>query len=318
MTATPGTGAEAMRRLSLNQWTVRNVGVREAVEGCARHGIGAIGLWREHVAAFGLDATAKLVDEAGLRVSSLCRGGFFGRPGWLEDNRTAVDEAAGLGAACLVLVPGGLDPGSRLPGDNSNKLRNEGPHAGGKSHADGTSLASGRLAAARERVAAAVAELVPYARERGVRLAIEPMHPVYCADRGVVSTLKQALDMAAPHPAEAVGVVVDTFHLWWDPEVTEQIARAGREDRIASFQVSDFLCPLPADVLLGRAMMGEGVIDFGPLCEAVTKAGYRGDVEVEIFNADVWAADPDEVLATMKERYARLVAPALSLANHLR
>lgn len=284
---------EGIRRLSLNQWTIRNADVREAVEGCARHGIGAIGLWREHVAEFGLTATAALVREAGLRVSSLCRGGFFGRPGWLEDNRAAVDEAAELGAECLVLVPGGLFP-SDLPSDNSNKRR------GGRG--------GDRLTAAREHVAAAVAEVVPYARERGVRLAIEPMHPVYCADRGVVSTLKQALDMAAPHPAETVGVVVDTFHLWWDPEVTEQIARAGREGRIASFQVSDFLCPLPADVLLGRAMMGDGVIDFGPLCEAVANAGYRGDVEVEVFNADVWAADPGEVLATMKERYAALIA----------
>jgi sugar phosphate isomerase/epimerase len=151
-----------------------------------------------------------------------------------------------------------------------------------------------------------------------VRLAIEPMHPMYCADRGVVSTLRQALDMAAPHPAAVVGVVVDTFHLWWDPEVEEQIARAGRENRIASFQVSDFLSPLPADVLLGRAMMGDGVIDFGPLCRAVAATGYDGDVEVEIFNADVWAADPGDVLATMKERYARLVVPALSRGNHLR
>jgi sugar phosphate isomerase/epimerase len=276
-------------RLSLNQWTIRDAHVREAVEGCGRHGIEAIGLWREHVADFGLDATAKLVREAGLRVSSLCRGGFFARPGWLADNRAAIDEAATLGAACLVLVPGGL------PADNSNKR------------------GAGSLAAAREHVADAVAELVPYARERGVRLAIEPMHPMYCADRGVVSTLRQALDMAAPHPAATLGVVVDTFHLWWDPEVEEQIARAGRENRIASFQVSDFLSPLPADVLLGRAMMGDGVIDFGPLCRAVAATGYDGDVEVEIFNADVWAADPGDVLATMKERYAALIAAQIAV-----
>jgi sugar phosphate isomerase/epimerase len=295
--------AESMDRLSLNQWTVRNWTVREAVEGCARHGIGAIGLWREHVANAGLAATAKLVRDAGLRVSSLCRGGFFGRPGWLADNKAAIDEAAELGAACLVLVAGGLSF------DNSNKRG---------WRAAGASAGSGVLAAARQHVAEAVAELVPHAAGRGVRLAIEPMHPMYCADRGVVSTLKQALDMAAAYPADAVGVVVDTFHLWWDPDTEAQIARAGRDGRIASFQVSDFLCPLPADMLLGRAMMGDGVIDFGPLGEAVAKAGYRGDVEVEIFNADVWAADPDVILATMKERYAGLVAPALSTRNHLR
>lgn len=283
--------SRAISRLSLNQWTIRNAGVREAADGCVRHGIGAIGLWREHVAETGLSATAKLLGDTGLRVSSLCRGGFFGRPDWLADNRAAVDEAAALGAACLVLVPGGLP---EVRSDNSNK-------SGG---------GGGRLRYARDHVAAALAELVPYAAARGVRLAIEPMHPVYCADRGVVSTLKQALDLAAPHPAGAVGVVVDTFHVWWDPELPAQIARAGRENRIAGYQVSDFLCPLPADVLLGRAMMGDGVIDFAPITEAVTRAGYQADIEVEIFNAEVWAARPDDVLATMTERFSALIAPS--------
>ena len=135
---------------------------------------------------------------------------------------------------------------------------------------------------------------------------------MYCADRGVLSTLRQALDLAAGYPAGAVGVIVDTFHLWWDPEVGDQIQRAGREGRIAGYQVSDFLMPLPADVLLGRAMMGDGVIDFEPLCQAVTAAGYQGDIEVEIFNADVWAADPDDVLARLKDRYETLIAKWLT------
>jgi sugar phosphate isomerase/epimerase len=272
----------ASDRLSLNQWTVRRWTVREAVDGCARHGIGAIGLWREHVADHGVGRTADLVKDAGLRVSSLCRGGFVNRPGWLEDNKCAIDEAAALGASCLVLVVGGLPDGSR------------------------------DLAAARTQVVEAIAALEPIAASAGVRLALEPMHPVYCADRGVLSTLSQALDVAAKHPAATVGVVVDTFHLWWDPGVEAQIARAGRADRIASFQVSDFLVPLPADVLLGRAMMGDGVIDFAPFCEAVSAAGYDGDIEVEIFNADVWAADPDEVLAQLKHRYATLITPHIT------
>jgi sugar phosphate isomerase/epimerase len=256
-------------RLSLNQWTTRPLSVTEAVDACVRHEIPSIGLWRDHVAAHGLSATAALVRSAGLRVSSLCRGGFFNRPGWLDDNRRAIEEAAALEAACLVLVPGGLE---------------------GKD-----------LAGAREQVATALATLVPYASEQGVWLAVEPMHPMYCADRGVISTLGQALDVAPPE----VGVVVDSFHVWWDPDVLPHIARAG--SRIASFQLSDFLDPLPADVLLGRAMMGDGVISFGPLVAAVEAAGYTGDVEVEIFNADVWAADPDEVLVTMKSRFSTLV-----------
>ena len=292
-------------RLSLNQWTVRGWGVREAVDGCARHGIGAIGLWREQVADFGLARSAALARDAGLRVSSLCRGGFFNRPGWLDDNRAAIDEAAELGAACLVLVVGGLPP----PPARSAQRGSPPPPA--RPGQPGLPPPPADLAAARAHMRDAVAELVPYAAERGVRLALEPMHPMYCADRGVLCTLAQALDIAAAHPPRTVSVMIDTFHLWWDPEVLTQLARAGREQRIAGFQVSDFLVPLPADVLLGRAMMGDGVIDFGPLCRAVTKAGYTGDVEVEIFNADIWAADPDDVLALMKARYQALIAPAL-------
>ncbi|MGW0479705.1 sugar phosphate isomerase/epimerase family protein [Nonomuraea sp. NPDC003214] len=279
--------------LSLNQWTTRRWTLPEAVDGCVRHGLEAIGLWREKVAEHGLARSARLVRESGLRVSSLCRGGFLtagelsgerGRAA-LDDNRRAVDEAAELGAACLVMVVGGL-PGV-TPG--------EPPPAG----------FSRDVAGARQRVAEALAALAPYAGERGVRLALEPLHPVYCPDRAVLSTLGQALDLALAHPQEQVGVVVDTFHVWWDPALHEQIARAA--GRIASYQVCDYLHPLPADVLLGRGMMGDGVIGFPPITRAVAEAGYTGDVEVEIFNADVWAADPDEVVATMKARYADVV-----------
>ncbi|MCK2217486.1 sugar phosphate isomerase/epimerase [Actinomadura sp. ATCC 31491] len=278
--------------LSLNQWTTRRWSLAEAVDGCARHGLEAIGLWREKVAEQGLARSAKLVREAGLRVSSLCRGGFLTTGGEafaaaLADNRRAVDEAAELGAACLVLVVGGL-PGVR-PGEPL-------PAGFGRD-----------LAGARGRVAEALAELAPYAGERGVKLALEPLHPLYCPDRAVISTLGQALDLSLPYPEEQVGVVVDTFHVWWDPRLFEDVARAG--SRIASYQVCDYLHPLPADVLLGRGMMGDGVIDFRPITRAVLDAGYTGDVEVEIFNADVWAADPDEVLATMRARYAELVLP---------
>ncbi|MEU7712851.1 sugar phosphate isomerase/epimerase family protein [Micromonospora chalcea] len=272
MTADP-----RLAKLSLNQRTTQRWSVAQAVDGCVRAGIPAIGLWREPVAEIGVPAAARLVTDAGLRVSSLCRGGFLtaadeaGRAAALADNRRAIDEAAALRAACLVLVVGGLPPGSRdLPG-------------------------------ARQRVADALAELAPYAGERGVRLALEPLHPMYCADRAVLSTLGQALDLAEAFPAEQVGVVVDTFHVWWDPDVWRQIARAGA--RIASFQICDFLTPLPADVLLGRGMMGDGHIDFPPLRRAVQAAGYTGDVEVEIFNAEVWATDPDQVLTTMIARY---------------
>jgi sugar phosphate isomerase/epimerase len=168
------------------------------------------------------------------------------------------------------------------------------------------------LRSARDRAARRIEELVPYAEEHDVRLVLEPLHPMYAADRAVLSTLRQALDVAAPYPARTVGVVVDTFHVWWDPELPEQIARAGEEDRLASYQVCDFNLPIAADALLSRGMMGDGVVDFESIGRWVTAAGYAGPVEVEIFNAEIWASDPDEVLATMKERWTKLILPSLT------
>ena len=271
-----------MSRLSLNQATTKRWTLPEAVAGCVRAGIPAIGVWREPLAALGAAAAAKLIADAGLRVSSLCRGGFLtaaepaARAAALDDNRRAVDEAATIGAPCLVLVIGGLPAGSR------------------------------DLAGARARAGEAVAELAPYAAARGVRLALEPLHPMYCADRAVLSTLGQALELAERFPAAQVGVVVDTFHVWWDPQLGSQIARAG--NRIAGYQLCDWITPLPADVLLARGMPGDGHIDFAPITAAVRAAGYRGDLEVEIFNQQVWDADPDAVLATMVERYPSWLA----------
>ncbi|MGW5645248.1 sugar phosphate isomerase/epimerase family protein [Saccharopolyspora sp. NPDC003752] len=276
---TPQPGDPRLARLSLNQRTTANWSLREAVEGCAAAGLGTIGVWREPVAEVGLAVAVRMVRDAGLRVSSLCRGGFFTSGDPIGDNITALDEAAALGCDALVLVPGGLPSGDR------------------------------DLAGARQRVADAVAALVPHARERGVRLGIEPMHPIFAADRGVISTLAQALDIAEQHPPDVVGVVVDTFHVWWEPGVLEQIARAGQ--RIVSYQICDWITPLPADTLLSRGMVGDGHIDFAALTRAVSAAGYRGDVEVEIFNADVWAAPGSDVVATTTRRYVEFVEPHL-------
>ncbi|MBF6249500.1 sugar phosphate isomerase/epimerase family protein [Nocardia farcinica] len=271
------------RSLSLNTATTKRWTLAEAVDGAARAGLGAIGLWRDRVQEVGVAAAAKLVADTGLRVSSLCRGGFLTAPGdgqsALDDNRRAIDEAAALGTRELVMVMGGI--------------------------------ADRDLAAARARVEERLALLVPYAAERGVRLALEPLHPMFCADRAVISTLAQALTMARPYPAETVGVVVDTFHLWWDPLLEDQIAQAGAEGRISSYQVCDWLNPMAADPLLSRGMMGDGVIDFATIGGWVRTAGYRGDVEVEIFNAAVWEADGHSVIETMKQRYRELVLPAL-------
>jgi len=168
------------------------------------------------------------------------------------------------------------------------------------------------LNGARARLAERLAELVPYAADRQVRLALEPLHPMYCADRAVISTLGQALALAQPYPAETVGVVADTFHVWWDPDLASRIAHAGAQGRISSYQVCDWLVPMAADPLMSRGMMGDGVIDFAAIGALVRGAGYRGDVEVEIFNEALWAADGHAVIETMKQRYRNLVLPALS------
>ena len=273
----------ALGRLSLNQRTTASWSLPEAIKGCVDTGLGAIGIWREQVAEVGLDEAGRLVGQSGLRVSSLCRGGFFttADPAEAEAaearNREAIQEAAALNAAALVLVPGGLPPGNR------------------------------DLQGARDRAARAIERLVPYAHELGVTLGIEPMNPIYAADRGVISTLAQALDIAERFEPEDVGVVVDTFHLWWEPGIADQVHRAG--ERIVSYQISDWITPLPVDTLLARGMMGDGHIDFAAFTRSVAKAGYRGDIEVEIFNADLWAAPPAEVVDTMAKRYLELVQP---------
>ena len=270
-------------RLSLNQATIKYASLAMALEVTANAGITSIGLWREPVAEVGLPRAVTLVANSGLRVSSLCRGGFVTMPDGharhtaIDDNRRAIDEAAALGAPTLVMVAGGLPPGSR------------------------------DLTGSRSLVRDAIGELADYAGAAGVRLAIEALHPMYATDRSVISTLGQALDIAVQFDSRAVGVVVDTFHVFWDPDLIAQIARAG--DRIASYQVCDWATPLPADVLLARHEPGDGVIDFVPITAAIFAAGYRGDIEVEIFNQEIWDAPPAEVAERTSRAFDSAIAP---------
>jgi sugar phosphate isomerase/epimerase len=257
-------------RLSLNQVTTNQWSVRQAAHGCAQAGIGWIGLWREKVAEVGVPAAARAVRDAGLRVSSLCRGGFFpapdvaGRVRAIDENRRAVEDAAALGADVLVLVCGGLPANSR------------------------------DLPAARAMVHDGIAALVDDAAACGVRLGIEPLHPMYCADRSVIATLAQANDLAERFPAEHVGVVVDAYHVWWDPCVEAEIARAGR--RIVGFHIDDWVVPLPAGALTGRGLPGDGCADLARLRRAVDAAGYSGPIEVEVLNEAVWETPGEEIL----------------------
>jgi sugar phosphate isomerase/epimerase len=261
-------------RLSLNQITTQRWSVAEAVEGCARAGIPHIALWRDKVAATGLAESARLVREAGLKVSSLCRGGWFNaataaeRQANLDDNRRAIYEAATLGTDVLVLVCG--------------------PAAGRD------------IEAARNYVQDAIGLLLPFAQEHGVRLAIEALHPMFAAERSVIVTLAQANQIARHYNHNYLGVVVDVYHVWWDPDVYNQIAAAA--GKILGFHVSDWLVPTP-DILMGRGMMGDGVIELRKLRNTVEQAGYQGPIEVEIFNQTIWDMPGDQVLQLMCQRY---------------
>jgi sugar phosphate isomerase/epimerase len=265
--------------LSINLATVREQwNVREAVEACARHGIKAVDPWRDQVAAIGLDECVRAIKANGMHVSGYCRGGMFpatdaaGRQAAIDDNKRAIDEATALGAECLVLVVGGLPKGSR------------------------------DMVAARRMVADGIAAVLPYARANKMPLAIEPLHPMYAGDRACVNTLSQALDLCDAL-GEGVGVVIDTYHVWWDPDLAAQIARAGSGKRILAHHICDWLVPT-RDMLLDRGMMGDGVIDLPHIRALVTKAGYRGYTEVEIFSAkDWWTRPGDEVLQICIERY---------------
>ncbi len=268
--------------LSINLATVRQQwNLKEAVEACARHGITAVDPWRDQVAACGLEEAARIIKANGMRVSGYCRGGMFpaadaaGRQAAIDDNKRAIDEAAAVGAQCLVLVVGGLPPGSR------------------------------DLAGARQMVSDGLAAILEHARASKMPLAIEPLHPMYAADRACVNTLSQALDLC-DQLGEGVGVAIDTYHVWWDPDLAKQIARAGAANRILGYHICDWLVPT-RDILLDRGMMGDGVIDFRTVGLMIETAGYRGLVEVEIFSAENWWKRPgDEVLRTVIERFTAI------------
>jgi sugar phosphate isomerase/epimerase len=267
---------QQLARLSINQITVKSWSLEQTLQGCAKAGIGGVGLWLEQIAETGTQRTAALLADYALDVTSVLRGGFFtgdtkaDREAARRQNRHAVDLTAGIGSDLLYLVCGGVGSDRDLTG-------------------------------ARHAVEDGLAELVPYAHSAGVRLAVEPLHPLFCGERSVIVTLAQALDLVAEFPEQDVGVAIDTFNLWWDPQLFEGLHRAGT--RIISYQVCDWLVPAPHPVF-SRGIPGDGVIDFAPITGAVLDAGYSGRIEVEIFNEQIWASDPAEVLERIKDRFA--------------
>jgi sugar phosphate isomerase/epimerase len=284
--------SEDHRWLSINTATVRAQWTLDRIiEECARREIRAISPWRDQVAQAGLDTVARLLRDTGISLSGYCRGGMFpasapeGRQAALDDNRRAVDEARALDAACLVLVVGGLPGGLQ----------------GKPEHKD--------IAAARNEVRDGIAATLDYARSVGMPLAIEPLHPMYAADRACVNTMAQALDLCDlldPGRSGALGLALDVYHVWWDPELEAQIRRAGRE-RLLAFHVCDWLLPT-RDLLNDRGMMGDGVIDIPRIRGWVEQAGFAGYSEVEIFSTqDWWKRDGGEVLDTCMQRHRSAV-----------
>jgi len=277
--------------LSLNTATVRKQGdLLAIVEACARHGIRAVSPWRDQVAAVGLERAVRAVKDAGLALSGYCRGGMFPADAAhaqeaRDDNRRAVDEAAALGAPCLVLVVGGLPQFSR-PGSAPSK----------------------DLGAAHAQVEDGIAALLEYARAANMPLAIEPLHPVYAADRACVNTLAHALDICDqldPDRQGSLGVALDVYHVWWDPELSAGIRRCGR-DRMLAYHVCDWLVPTK-DLLLDRGMMGDGVIEIPRIRCEVEALGFAGFVEVEIFSNDWWTRPMNEVIETCITRHRTIV-----------
>ena len=265
--------------LSMNLATLRNgSSFAQMVDDCLAQGITAISPWRDQVDSVGLTEAARIVTANRLRVTGLCRGGMFpagtesGRQAAIDDNFRAIDEAAALGAECLVMVVGGL-PGS-----------------------------SRDLPAARQMVADGLAAILPRARAAGIPIAIEPLHPMYAADRACVNTLDQALDLCALL-GPGIGVAIDVYHVWWDPNLAAAIARAGTMGAILAHHICDWLVPT-RDMLLDRGMMGDGVIDLPAIRSMIEHAGYHGPQEVEIFSRDKWWKRPGpETIATVVERY---------------
>ena len=261
-------------KLSLNTATVKKQwNLAQAIDGCVRHDIRGVSPWRDQVAQMGLAQAKKSIAANGLTVTGLCRGGFFTAKDWKDDNLRAIEEAHTLGAQCLVLVVGGLLPGSK------------------------------DLIASRQQVKDGIAAILPEAKKAGVALAIEPLHPMQAAERACINTLEQALDLC-DLLGDGIGVAVDVYHVWWDPKLEAQIKRAGKK-RILGYHICDWLVPT-RDLLNDRGMMGDGVIDLPRIRSWVERAGYAGFQEVEIFSElDWWKRDPDEVLRTCNERLAR-------------
>ncbi len=267
-------------KLCLHTITTKPWSLRECAVNYAKAGIGGITVWRDAAQAHpdGFKAAGELCRNEGLEIVSYVRGGFFpgkdaaARQAAIDDNRKIIEEAAALGAPLIVLVCGAL------PGQS--------------------------LEVSRQQIAEGLAAILPDAEAAGVRLGIEPLHPMYADCRSAVNTMKQATDMALALRSPNIGVTVDVFHIWWDDQVEAEILRCGREKKLFSFHICDWMNQ-PVDMLNDRGLMGEGVIDVPHLRGVVEATGFRGFNEVEIFSNRWWATDQHRFVESIKEAYLK-------------
>ncbi|CDR13919.1 sugar phosphate isomerase/epimerase family protein [Streptomyces iranensis] len=276
--------------LSLNQATTRPYALPDTARAAADAGIRHLGLWVEPVLELGVPATVRLLEETGLRASSVCRVGFVAdKEGErlrtaLDDVRRALDLSAAVGAPSLTFIAGALPAAPR------------------------------DLRLAEARVRDALETLEAYARATGVRLALEPIHPLFVTSRSAVTTIRQALRIVADLPADTVGILLDAYATFWDPDLRDSVREAG--ERIAGYQVNDFALPLPGpENMNGRLLPGEGEIDLRALTRTVAEAGYRGPIEVEVFNDDLWAQPLETIVMRTVRAFERAVTTPLADAE---
>ncbi len=271
-------GIQDCSRLCIHTMTTKPWSLREAIDGYVKAGVPGITVWRQHLEPYGAKEAGKMLQDSGLHVVSLCRGGFFpakgaaAREAAKDDNRRAIDEAAAIGAPLVVLVCGAV------PGMD--------------------------LAEARQQIMDGIAAVLPHARAAEVKLSIEPLHPMYADDRSAVNTLEQANNMVMALNSTWLGVTVDVYHCWWDPMLKAEIQRAGRN--ILSFHVCDWRTPT-RDILNDRGMMGEGCIDIPKIRGWVEQTGFNGPIEVEIFSNEFWAWDQEKLVERVKRAYISFV-----------
>jgi len=265
-----------LSQLCIHTISTKPWNIEQAAKNFSEAGVGGITVWRDALNGRDIKQTGQLLRECNLRIVSLCRGGFFphrsnvGRKEAIDDNRKAIDEAEALGAPLIVLVCGAV-PGQPL--DESRKQIRDGINA-----------------------------VLPHAEAAGVKLAIEPLHPMYADSRSAINTLGQANELAEELDSPWIGIAVDVYHLWWDPNLEQEIKRAGQNGNLSAFHICDWKTPT-LDLLNDRGLMGEGCINIKEIRGWVEEAGFNGFNEVEIFSNTYWKEDQTVFLKKITEAY---------------